>query len=243
MFLFIYHYSMKNSSYKILLVEDDATLGYLLSEYLGMKNFEITWAKNSKEALEALEILSHDLAILDVMLPDMDGFTLAERLQFTNPELPFIFLSARSLKTDVLKGFSLGAVDYLKKPIDEEELVARINALLARIMKSEVPEPETEKHKIGLFEFNSKIHELQFENETISLTVRENELLAFLNKNRNNLCSHKDILIHLWGKNDYFNRKSLNVFISHLRKYLSRDPSVKIENLHKRGFILKVMEN
>lgn len=243
MFLSIYHYSMKKSNYKILLVEDDATLGYLLSEYLGMKNFEITWAKNSKEALDALEKLSHDLAILDVMLPDMDGFTLAEKIQFTNPDLPFIFLSARSLKTDVLKGFSLGAVDYLKKPIDEEELVARINALLARIMKPKMQELETGKHKIGGFDFNSKIHELKFENEVIQLTVRENELLVFLNKNRNNLCSHKDILIHLWGKNDYFNRKSLNVFISHLRKYLSRDPSVKIENLHKRGFILKVEDS
>ena len=234
---------MKNSSYKILLVEDDASLGYLLSEYLGMKNFEITWAKSANEALEALESFSHDLAILDVQLPDMDGFTLAGRIQFTYPELPFLFLTARSLKIDVLKGFSLGAVDYLKKPIDEEELVARINALLARIMKPEGPQTETEDQKIGGFEFNSKNHELKFENEVVQLTLRENELLAFLNKNRNNLCSHKDILIHLWGKNDYFNRKSLNVFISHLRKYLSRDPSVKIENLHKRGFVLKVKED
>lgn len=234
---------MKNSSYKILLVEDDASLGYLLSEYLGMKNFEITWAKNSKEAMEAIEKLSHDLAILDVMLPDMDGFTLAGRIQFTNPDLPFLFLTARSLKTDVLKGFSLGAVDYLKKPIDEEELVARINALLSRIMKPEIPEVEPGENKIGGYEFNSKIHELKFQNEVIPLTLRENELLDFLNKNRNNLCSHKDILIHIWGENDYFNRKSLNVFISHLRKYLNRDPSVKIENLHKRGFVLKVNED
>ena len=243
MFLSIYHYFMKKSSYKILLVEDDASLGYLLSEYLGMKNFEITWAKNGKEALEAMEKLSHDLGILDVMIPDMDGFALAERIQFTNPDLPFLFLTARSLKTDILKGFSLGAVDYLKKPIDEEELVARINALLVRIMKPEIQEPETSQNQIGGFEFNSKMHELKFENEVIQLTVRENELLVFLNKNRNTLCSHKDILIHIWGKNDYFNRKSLNVFISHLRKYLSRDPSIKIENLHMRGFILKVRED
>lgn len=226
---------------KILLVEDDDSLGYLLSEYLRIKSFEVFWAQTGKKALELIEEQIHDLIILDVMLPDIDGFTLANKLQAKYPEIPFIFLTARSLKIDVLKGFSLGAVDYLKKPLDEEELVARIHSLLSRIHPSQSVSPsKKDVYKIGEYEFNSKSHELNYKGELIQLTGRENDLLLYLVENKNKLCSHKDILVHLWGKNDYFNRKSLNVFISHLRKYLKNDPTIKIENMHKRGFILKI---
>lgn len=231
---------MQNRKYKLLLVEDDPSLGYLLQEYLRMKNFEVSWAKTAKEALESIRIHSLDLAILDVMLPDVDGFSLAGQIQYQYPELPFIFLTARSLKTDVLKGFSVGAVDYLKKPIDEEELVARINGLLSRIRKPEILVPETTDFEIGKYLFNSQNQELLFGEDKITLTSRESDLLLFLIQNKNVLCSHKEILTRMWGKNDYFNRKSLNVFISHLRKYLSKDPAVKIENLHRKGFILKI---
>lgn len=232
---------MQNKKYKILLVEDDDSLGYLLSEYLRIKEFEVFWAQTGKKALELMEENTHDLVILDVMLPDIDGFTLAHKLKAHFPEIPFIFLTARSLKIDVLKGFSLGAVDYLKKPLDEEELVTRIHSLLSRIQPTrKETEPNDFLFKIGDYEFNSKSQELFFKGELIHITGRENDLLLYLVQNKNKLCSHKDILVQLWGKNDYFNRKSLNVFISHLRKYLQKDPKVKIENLHKKGFILKV---
>ncbi len=225
---------------RLLLVEDDESLGYLLSEYLKIKEFQVVWAKTGKDALLAIEKEILDLAILDIMLPDLDGFTLAGQIKQKNPELPFLFLSARSLKVDVLKGFSLGAVDYLKKPIDEEELVARIHNLLDRLIKPEPRVSEEQLHTIGDYSFNSRSQELIHQEEKINLTSRENELLLYLSENKNKLCSHKDILNLLWGKNDYFNRKSLNVFIFHLRKYLSRDPRIRIDNVHRKGFILRV---
>ncbi|MCB7482096.1 response regulator transcription factor [Christiangramia sediminis] len=228
---------------KILLVEDDDSLGYLLSEYLKIKEFDVEWAQTGTKALSLVEEHAFDLVILDVMMPDIDGFSLAKKLTASYPNLPFIFLTARSLKIDVLKGFSLGAVDYLKKPIDEEELVARIQALLSRLQPHSTESAEQKYlYSIGRYNFNSNKQELVIDNETISLTTRESELLLYLVQNKNNLCSHKDILDLLWGKNDYFNRKSLNVFISHLRKYLNRDPRIKIENFHKKGFVLKINE-
>ncbi|MCG2459548.1 response regulator transcription factor [Flavobacteriaceae bacterium F89] len=225
---------------KILLVEDDTSLGYLLSEYLKMKGFDVHWAKNGLEGLEILNAQTVDLAILDVMMPDMDGFTLAGKIQSQYPQIPFIFLTARSLKIDVLKGFSLGAVDYLKKPIDEEELVVRIRSLLSRLSGGPGKEDQDKIiYKVGAYTLFTDKQELHFRDEIIRLTGRENELLAYLIAHENELCSHKDILIQLWGKNDYFNQKSLNVFVSHLRKYLGRDPSLSIENIHRKGFILK----
>lgn len=232
---------MLNKKNKILLVEDDESLGYLLSEYLKIKDFDILWASTGEKALDFVEAHAYDLVILDVMLPDIDGFTLAKKITTNYPKLPFIFLTARSLKIDVLKGLSVGAVDYLKKPIDEEELVARIQALLSRLHPAQTElKPPQDIHSIGKYTFNFKSQELIFNKEVIHLTGRENELLFYLVQNKNSLCSHKETLNLLWGKNDYFNRKSLNVFISHLRKYLNRDPDIKIENLHKKGFILKI---
>ncbi len=233
---------MQPETKKILLVEDDDALGYLLSEYLKIRSFSVNWAKNGKSALELLGKDPHyNLAILDVMLPDIDGFDLARRLQNDFPQLPFLFLTARSLKIDVLKGFSLGAIDYLKKPIDEEELVARIEAILSRMGTETASDSKPrEVYQIGTYQFDSQNQELKFEKEIISLTGRESEILEFLILHKNQLSSHQDLLTRIWGKNDYFNRKSLNVFISHLRKYLQQDPSISIENVHKKGFILKI---
>lgn len=224
----------------ILLVEDDPSLGYLLKEYLGMKDFQVTLAPTIKEALKNLEGHFYDLAILDVMLVDGDGFELAKSIHNLHPQLPFIFLTARSLKVDVLKGFSIGAVDYLKKPIDEEELVVRIRSLLSRLEPKSGDKKEAQEFKIGMFRFHGVNQELEGNGKVVSLTKRESELLKYLMTHQNNLCTHKEILTHLWGKNDYFNKKSLNVFISHLRKYLQDDPSISIENIHKQGFILKI---
>ena len=229
---------------KILLVEDDESLGYLLSEYLKIKNFEVSWATKGEDALSLIEKHVHHLVVLDVMLPDIDGFTLAKKLKNSYPNIPFIFLTARSLKVDVLKGFSLGAMDYLKKPIDEEELVTRIEVLISRLHPSKNENKERhEIYQIGEYEFDSKNQKLTHYEEVFNLTARENELLLYLLRNKNRLCTHKEILDLLWGKNDYFNRKSLNVFISRLRKYLRMDPGISIDNLHKKGFILNLPES
>ncbi|SDQ82338.1 response regulator transcription factor [Flagellimonas zhangzhouensis] len=231
-----------DKKYKLILVEDDSSLGYLLSEYLGMKNFNVVWAKTAEEAIVKTKSNAFDLAILDVMLPDMDGFELSQKIKGINPELPFLFLTARSLKIDVLKGFSLGAVDYLKKPIDEEELVVRINALLSRLSTSEEEEEHASEYYMGDYTLNMDNFELRYKNELIKLTGKEFDLLALLAKNQNQLCTHKEILTTIWDKNDYFNKKSLNVFVSHLRKHLAKDKRLSIVNVNRRGFMLRVEE-
>jgi DNA-binding response OmpR family regulator len=230
---------MKSKNRRLLLVEDEEALGYLLSEYLVMKGFTVTWSKNGEEALETIKKGTFDLAILDVMMPKMDGFALAERMRLNNTELPFIFLTSRSLKIDVLKGFSLGAVDYLKKPIDEEELVVRIEAILSRINSLDSKQIN-DSFEIGEYTIDSPNQKLVFGDDFITMTTRETELLKLLAANKNNLCTHKDILTKLWGDNDYFNRKSLNVFITRLRSYLKNDENIKIENVHGKGFILRI---
>jgi DNA-binding response OmpR family regulator len=228
--------------YKLLLVEDDKSLGYLLSEYLGMKGFDTKWAKDGKEAMTHINAHSYHLVILDVMLPDIDGFELSKKIKALFPELPFLFLSARSLKIDVLKGFSHGAIDYLKKPIDEEELVVRISTLLIRLDTTLENNPISDKYEIGSYNLYAKNMELTFNDNTIKLTGKECDLLVFLVMNKNQICSHKKILTTIWDKNDYFNKKSLNVFIFRLRKYLAKDLDISIENIHGRGFILRVRE-
>ncbi len=232
---------MKNNR-KILLVEDDESLGYLLSEYLQMKDFEVKWRKNGVSALEILKHDYFDLIILDVMMPDMDGFTLARKIKQEIAETPFIFLTARSLKIDVLKGFSLGAVDYLKKPIDEEELVVRLNTLLNTLSSSKLASKSDQGNfTLGEYHYNKDSLQLVHKDGfTQQLTLRESKLLQMLVLKQNELCTHKEILNDIWNKNDFFSKKSLNVFITHLRKYLSKDPSIRIENIHNQGFILKV---
>ncbi|NER09247.1 DNA-binding response regulator, OmpR family, contains REC and winged-helix (wHTH) domain [Muriicola jejuensis] len=229
---------------KIMLVEDDTSLGYLLTEYLQLKGFKVFWASGGKKAIEKLEQEEYDLVILDIMMPEMDGFTLASTIKSRYPDLPFIFLTAKSLKVDVLKAFSLGAVDYLKKPIDEEELVVRIKALLSHIKGADPAEEEkpNDIRQLGKYTFNPLNQELHFKDEVIHLTSRENELLTFLSSRINKLSAHKDILMALWGSHDYFKQKSLNVFITHLRKYLEKDEDIRIENVHGQGFILRVRQ-
>lgn len=237
-----FHYAMNDKAPNILLVEDDTSLGYLLSEYLQLKDLYVNWVTDGAKALKLLETKSFHLAILDVMMPEMDGFALAANLRNLHPELPFIFLTAKSLKIDVLKGFSLGAVDYLKKPIDEEELVVRINSLLARIGPQTEPAISQDVYALGGYAFQSRNQELELGGEVVHLTSRESELLQYLVQRKNQLCSHKEILMALWGRYDYFNKKSLNVFITHLRKYLEKDPAIRIENVHGKGFILRIGE-
>lgn len=230
---------MNDRKFKILLVEDDESLGYVLSEYLMINSFDIRWSKSATDVISILKQEAFDLVILDVTLPDMDGFNLAKQIKAHYPGLPFLFLTARSMKIDVLRGFAHGAVDYLKKPIDEDELVARIRAILTRVVVSEKTKKSEPYHQIGMFQFDSKQQTLTREGTYKSLTARESEVLFYLVTHRNELCTYKNILLEIWGENDYFNKKSLNVFISHLRKYLADDPAIRIDNIHNRGFILR----
>lgn len=229
---------METNQHRLLLVEDDTSLGYLLSEYLKMKGMDVVWVQRAAEVLPLLEEQVFDLLVLDVMMPDLDGFSLGEQIHERFPAIPFLFLTAKSMKIDVLKGFSVGAVDYLKKPIDEEELVVRIESLLSRLKA--VEQPETEIPSLGRYRYDMRNQCLLLEGEEISLTSRESELLTYLYRNRNRLSSHADILKRIWGRNDYFNRKSLNVFVTRLRKLLENDPDIRIENVHGQGFIFRV---
>lgn len=202
---------------------------------------ELLWVQKASEVIPLLEQRRFDLLILDVMMPEMDGFTLGAEIHERYPGIPFLFLTAKSMKIDVLKGFSVGAVDYLKKPIDEEELVVRIETLLARLGTKD--SGEITLSDLGNYTYDPQNQCLFLGAEEISLTTRENELLSYLVRHQNRLCSHADILKRLWGRNDYFNRKSLNVFITRLRKLLEKDPELRIENVHGQGFIFRTPGN
>ncbi|MCB0592687.1 MAG: response regulator transcription factor [Lewinellaceae bacterium] len=223
---------------KILLVEDNQRLGYMLKEYLELKGFDVDLAADGAEGLEVFRARSFGLCILDVMMPGMDGYNLAGKIKEAEPGMPLIFLTARSLKVDVLKAFNLGADDYIKKPVDEEELVARIRAVLKRA--GALADRAPAAVSLGKYRYNHQNQELLFGDERKLLTPREAELLHFLCQHINQLAPRQKILNALWGKNDFFTRKSMDVFISKLRKYLSKDKNVQIQNVHGSGFILRV---
>lgn len=224
--------------YKVLLVEDNENLGYMLKEYLAMKNFHIDWVTSGSSAKNFLKSNKPNLIILDVGLPDIDGFQLAQWLKTECPSLPFLFLTARVLKIDVLKGFNLGAEDYIKKPIDEEELVMRMMAILNRTSKE--PVIPTSDLNIGRYHFNKNTRILSSQNGERRLTAMESKLLVMLSQKLNQVVERSLLLNEIWGNDDYFSRKSMDVFISRLRKYLAEDQNIKLLNVHNTGFILNI---
>jgi DNA-binding response OmpR family regulator len=224
--------------YKVLLVEDNENLGYMLKEYLAMKNFHIDWVTSGSKAKIFLKSNKPNLIILDVGLPDIDGFQLAQWIKMECPAIPFLFLTARVLKIDVLKGFNLGAEDYIKKPIDEEELVMRMIAILNRTSKESVI--PTSNLIIGLYHFNKNTRILSSPNGERRLTAMESKLLVMLSNKLNEVVERSLLLNEIWGNDDYFSRKSMDVFISRLRKYLAEDQNIKLLNVHNTGFILNL---
>lgn len=221
----------------LLLVEDNETLGYILKEYLEMKNLQVTLERDGKAGLKAFKKHAYDLCILDVMMPEMDGFTLAAELRAIEPGIPIIFLTAKALKVDKLKGFNIGADDYIVKPVDEEELLARIKAILRRT-KNGSDHPKTLSYEIGDYQFDFSNQKLIRAGKEQILTEREAQLLRLLCENKGKLLSRRQVLNTLWNNNDYFTRRSMDVFISRLRKYLSEDSNIKINNVYGSGFIL-----
>jgi len=221
---------------KILLVEDNPTLGYALSEYLSLQGFAVEWADDGRKAEQMFRDQPIDLCILDVMLPNQDGFSLAKIIKRIAPQGPIVFLTAKGMKVDKLKGFQLGADDYLVKPIDEEELVARIQAVLRRVQSSLPPEVAD---ILGSYCIRWEARQLIREGTSWSLTEKEIQLLRLLMEHKNRLLERDIALRNLWGNNDYFNRRSMDVHIARLRKYLKEDDDLQINTVRGRGFILE----
>ncbi len=226
---------MTNPKLKILLAEDDANLGMLLKDYLELEGYEIVLAKDGEMALNFFNKAKFDLCLLDVMMPKMDGFSLAKEIRLGNKEIPFIFLTAKSLKGDKIKGYGLGADDYISKPFDEEELLWKIKAIFRRMPENKVEAPVV--FQIGQYTFNFLNQSLTINGSVKRITEKECELLQYLCINPNKILKREDILKDLWGENDYFLGRSLDVFITKIRKYLKEDSSIEIENVFGVGFI------
>lgn len=226
----------------ILLAEDDFDYASILKQYLEFSGFEVTWAKDGKEALKLFPDTQPDICVFDVMMPQMDGFTLAEKVVDTYPETPFIFLTAKSMKEDKIKGLRLGADDYIVKPFEVEELILRITNILKRVQKTAPQHTAEKKFKIGQYLFDSENYLLTHEEITHRITEKEAHLIQFLYANKNKLVKREDILKEIWGNDDFFSGRSMDVFISRLRKYFSEDPAISIPSVRGLGFEFNIKE-
>lgn len=222
---------------KILLVEDDLNLGFLLVEFLESNNFDVKLYRDGQSGINAFRSGNFDFCILDISLPKMDGFSVASRIKAENKDIPIIFLTAKSLKEDKIKGFKLGVDDYITKPFEEEELLYRINAILNRVGKK-TSEDNRSIFSIGNYTLDVLKQSLKLNDTERRLTVKECEILRLLCLSKNKIVKREDILISVWGENDYFIGRSLDVFVSKLRKYLDKDPNIKIESVPRAGLIL-----
>jgi DNA-binding response OmpR family regulator len=226
---------------KILLVEDDVNLGFLLVDYLESQGFEVKIYNDGLAGLKGFQNAKYDICIVDIMLPKMDGFTLIEKIKETNKRIPIIILSARSMKEDKIKGFCIGVDDYITKPFDEEELLYRIKAIMSRIKKESELEVKDSKLiiSIGNYLFDTEKQMLTLNNSSIRLTIKESNILKILCNSKNRLVKREELMISIWGDADYFTGRSLDVFISKLRKYLKNDPNLRITSIPTVGYILE----
>jgi len=219
---------------KILLAEDDRDFGNILSQYISISGFDVTLARDGKEAWELFNQNKPDLCVLDVMMPEMDGFTLGEKIKQISPDISIIFLTAKSLKEDIIRGLKIGADDYITKPFDPEVLILRINNILKRAYST-----INDEFKVSatILKFNTL--ELICGNSREKLTLKEGQLLKYFIINKNRILAREDILTEIWGEDDYFLGRSMDVFISRLRKYISEDKNVDIRTVRGTGFILE----
>jgi two-component system, OmpR family, response regulator len=232
---------MELENKKILLVEDDQNFGAILKDYLILNDFEVILAKNGMEGFEKFKKDTFDLCILDVMMPYKDGYTLAKEIREKNKEVPIIFLTAKSMKEDVLKGYKVGADDYLNKPFDSEVLLMKIKAIIQRKASDVKTENVKFEFTFGKFNLNSKLRFLTFENDDpIKLSPKENELLKMLVLHEDDLMPRELALTKIWRDDNYFTSRSMDVYIAKLRKYLKPDPNVEVLNIHGEGFRLVV---
>lgn len=231
----------------ILLVEDDPNFGDVLKSYLELNDYEVTKADDGKAGLEAFHNGSYDLAIVDVMMPRMDGFTLAEAIRKEDNAIPLIFLTAKSLREDVLKGFDVGADDYITKPFDSQELLLRIKAILKRSLPNSPKNDNRTEFVFGKFHFDYPLRILTFtdndETQEDKLSPKEAELLRMFCIYENEVLERSLALKEIWGQDDYFTARSMDVFITKLRKYLKPDENIEIINIHGNGFQMKVSKD
>ncbi len=232
------------SKHKILLVEDDQNFGDVLRSYLEMHEYDVTLAKDGLEGLESYNKGQFDLCIFDVMMPKKDGFTLAKEIRDKDAEMPIIFLTAKTMKDDVLKGFKIGADDYISKPFNSEELLLRIQAILKRSTQKANPKEEVKEFIIGKYHFNFPLRILTFEPEgqvkKIKLSPKEAQLLRMFAMYLNDILPRSEALKKIWGEDNYFTARSMDVFVTKLRKYLRLDENIEIVNIHGNGFQLLV---
>lgn len=228
-------------SKNVLLVEDDPNFGIILRDYLSLNGFTVTLAKNGMEGFEKYKKGSFDICILDVMMPYKDGYTLAKEIREENTSVPIIFLTAKSMKEDVLQGYKVGADDFLNKPFDSEVLLVKIKTLLKRKSTQSSIDQKQFDFQIGRFHLNAKLRFLTLDNDQpIKLSPKENELLKLLALHLNDLMPRELALTQIWRDDNYFTSRSMDVYIAKLRKYLKSDPKVEILNIHGEGFRLVV---
>lgn len=232
---------MNDEKVKVLLCEDDENLGMLLREYLQAKGYDTDLLPDGEAGYKAFMKNTYDICVFDVMMPKKDGFTLAQEIRAINTDVPILFLTAKNLKEDILEGFKIGGDDYITKPFSMEELLFRIEAILRRIKGKKVKEKIV--YKIGKFIFDSQKQTLSLGNDSTKLTTKESELLTLLCANANDILERNYTLKTIWIDDNYFNARSMDVYITKLRKLLKDDDSVQIINIHGKGYKLIIPES
>lgn len=223
---------------KILVVEDDPNLGQILTEYLAIKGFETTLSQDGEEGLEAFNNYAFDLCILDIMMPKKDGFTLAQDIRSKDKQIPIIFLTAKSMKEDTIRGLKIGADDYMTKPFSMEELLLRIQAVMRRVKNGKSGDRKDGIFRVGKYTFDNNKQQLEADGEITKLTTKESELLKLLVINKNVTLQRNVALKSVWGDDSYFNARSMDVYITKLRKLLKGDDTLRIQTVHGEGFKL-----
>ncbi len=228
---------MEATKPKILLCEDDTNLGMVLKNYLELNDYDVILERDGRLGLAAFQREKFDICLLDVMMPNMDGFTLAEEIRDINPDVPLFFLSAKTMKDDIIQGYKLGADDYITKPFDSEVLLMKIKAILKRNEELHREEVNAE-FDLGRYHFNPRLRELSIDGKMNTLSPKENELLKMMCEYKNDLLPREIALKKIWGSDTYFNGRSMDVYIAKLRKYLKEDNTIEIVNIHGNGFRL-----
>jgi len=223
---------------KVLIAEDDIDFGNILSQYVSINGFEVTLTRNGKEAWGSYIREKPDICVLDVMMPEMDGFSLAEKIKQNDPDMPFVFLTAKTLKEDIVKGLKMGADDYITKPFDPEVLILRLSNILKRVYTS-----INDEYTLSSTTLKFNTLELFCKGKKAKLTLKEAQLLRYLMANKDSILRRDAILNEVWGEDDYFLGRSMDVFISRLRKYLSPDPGLELRTIRGTGFILEETKN
>ena len=232
---------MENKKPKILLCEDDTNLGMVLKNYLELNDYDVVLERDGRLGLAAFQREKFDICLLDVMMPNMDGFTVAEEIRDVDPDMPLFFISAKTMKEDIIQGYKLGADDYITKPFDSEVLLHKIKAILKRNEELHREEANAE-YDLGKYHFNPRLRQLTADKQTQTLSPKENELLKMLCEYKNDLLPRDAALKKIWGSDTYFNGRSMDVYIAKLRKYLKDDSKIEIVNIHGNGFRLVLQD-